>query len=129
VVDHRCRSCRYCGYTGVLGWTCDFILITGRSRTVGMTDAEKARPCGKYVPGKRVRQVENIAYSENGRFTFDQQKIRKLYFQGLNDPEIAMKVGCERQTVWRWRQRHNLAPNQPPGRRKRTASGTSSGSG
>lgn len=113
MVDPRCRKCRYYGFSGGLGWTCDYLVITGRSRTGGLTKEEKLEPCRVFEPGKRMRRIEGIAYSRNGRFTYDQQKIRKMYFEGLNDTEIARRVGCVSSTVRLWRKRHDLPPNVP----------------
>ena len=115
MVDQRCRQCRYCGYTSVLGWTCDYLLIVGHSRTVGLTKEEKAGPCREFAAGRKIRRREGIAYSVKAHYTFDQKKIRKLYFEGLNDAEIAKAIGSTRTPVMQWRARHNLAPNVPRG--------------
>ena len=113
--EKRCRQCRYCGYTNTLGWTCDYLLIVGHSRTAGLTKEEKAGPCREFATGRRIRRREGIVYSVKSHYAFDQQKIRKLYFEGLNDAEIARAIGSTKTPVRQWRQRHNLGPNAPRG--------------
>lgn len=115
MVDQRCPKCRYYGYTSVLGRTCDYLVITGHSRTAGLTAYEKAGPCKVFDPGRKERRIERIAFSVNGRYTLDQQKLRELYFQGFNDAEISRKAGCSITGVRGWRKRHNLAANAKPG--------------
>lgn len=41
----------------------------------------------------------------------NEDKIRLLYNQGLNDSEIGREIGCERYTITYWRRAHGLSPN------------------
>lgn len=44
------------------------------------------------------------------------EKAREVYFHGLNDTEIAEKIGVHTDTVRKWRRENDLLPLRRPGR-------------
>ncbi|NWK98670.1 hypothetical protein DM806_24005 [Sphingobium lactosutens] len=44
----------------------------------------------------------------------DQEEVRALYEQGLNDVEIGRRAGCPRHTIANWRRKNGLATRHPP---------------
>lgn len=59
------KRCKYCIYiSSAMGGgikTCDYILITGHSRTVGMTPEQKKAPCPYYTTGEKTRRVVRLS--------------------------------------------------------------------
>lgn len=45
----------------------------------------------------------------------EEKKRRELYDKGLNDREIAERIGVHQTTITAWRHRNNLPPNQKRG--------------
>ena len=50
-------------------------------------------------------------------------KIKPLYEQGLNDAEIAERLGCSATAVAKWRKRNGLPVNHGPARKEAEAGG------
>ena len=90
VITKRCRECLYC-----VDDICNFYLRTGRRR--GCPAGDK---CTEYIEGPRkittplkTRQMQ--LYPER----------EELYRQGLNDPQIAERLGLSDRTIQMWRVR------------------------
>lgn len=47
------------------------------------------------------------------------KKIKDLYEKGLSDTEIAERIGVERSTITKWRQRRDLSPNRVWGKERK----------
>ena len=113
MVTVRCLKCRFHGWlSGEL--CCDYIYITGRSRTAQMTKADRDRPCRFFESGKRVPIKEKPMTDSTAklpRYRFDQRKMRELYDAGLLDHQIAVEVGCTAEGVRLFRKRNGLPTN------------------
>ena len=60
--EKRCRQCIYLSSPiggGIM--TCDYLLITGHSRTAGMTPEEKKQPCPFFTPGEKERRLVRLS--------------------------------------------------------------------
>lgn len=102
-MTQRCRKCQYRStYTD----TCDFLIITGRSRGCPV------EACTHFAP----RQREIVRTSHQPRTISRKQALRreqmqKLYDLGLSDGDIAGRVGVCKTTVFKWRHSVGLPPN------------------
>ena len=56
---------------------------------------------------------------DTARSSFPWEWARDLYLAGLNDREIAEKLGCCVSSVWRWRNKYELFPNGNVGTKKK----------
>ena len=54
------------------------------------------------------------AYIENPKYAI----VRELYNEGLNDKEIAAKVGMHQKSIFRWRKDNKLLSNTPFGKKE-----------
>ena len=52
--------------------------------------------------------------------TVDDGLGEELYAAGLNDPDIAQRLGVDTRTVWTWRRKNNLPPNAKRGRPRKS---------
>ena len=72
---------------------------------------------GKFADHNLYRWIDNtlavIDYARNIKGVSD------LYLAGLNDREIAERLGCCVSSVWRWRTKYELFPNGTVGNRKK----------
>ena len=89
----------------------------------GATDREIAQACGK--ESQRVgewRRKLGLPLHPDRKGTdprFDWKQARELYRRGYNDREIAEALGCGVSTVWRWRFKYELFPNDHGGRKRK----------
>ena len=105
--------------------SCNYFFITGRTKT-SLGEADITRKCGLYRTGKtETRRPQPIVVSAKrppdrtpkvrmstaGRKKYDWAQFRALWEEGKRDTEIAREIGCNADTVRRWRRRAGLAPN------------------
>lgn len=104
--------------------SCNYFFITGETKT-SLGEADITRKCGLFRTGKTERRVQPIVVSAKrppdrtpkapvgtaGRKKYDWAQFRALWEEGKRDAEIAREIGCNADTVRRWRRRAGLAPN------------------
>lgn len=112
-------SCKGCVYAIRLSgeWYCDYLNVTRRRRPSQPGEACTVR----IKAGKDPKQAwkERLPMKER---SWDTEKARTLYEQGLSDRKIAMEVGTTAGAVGFWRrklglpanQEHRAAPEAPP---------------
>ena len=109
------KKCKDCFYYGVSTSTCDYILVTGKRRGCPIDEN-----CTKYLKGDGTvrRQVISLDGGRRGRKRDDSRylAIKALYDEGLNDTQIAEKMGVSRGAIYNWRQREGLPANARGGR-------------
>lgn len=117
-----CRTaCRY--HSGRVDGnvpSCNYFFITGETKT-SRGEADITRKCGLYKPGTapRVRAQPVVLRGSSPRREpkqragrlYDWKQFRELWDEGKRDAEIAREIGCNADTVRRWRRRAGLAPN------------------
>ena len=118
-------QCRYhSGDVSGAHGSCNYFFITGRTKT-SQGEADITRKCGLYRTGKTERRVQPIVVSAKrppdrtpkapmspaGRKKYDWDQFRALWEEGKPDTAIAREIGCNADTVRRWRHRAGLAPN------------------
>lgn len=124
-----CRTkCRY--HSGRVDGnvpSCNYFFITGETKT-SRGEADITRKCGLYKPGTapRVRaqpvvlrgsspkrepkpKTEDRRKIRAGR-KYDWAQFRALWEEGKNDREIARTIGCNPDTVQKWRHGAGLPP-------------------
>lgn len=103
--------------------SCNYFFITGETKT-SRGEADITRKCGLFRTGKTERRVQPIVVSAKrppdrtpkalmstaGRKKYDWAQFRALWEEGKRDAEIAREIGCNADTVRRWRRRAGLAP-------------------
>lgn len=57
------------------------------------------------------------------RKRLDQERAQEMYGQGMNDHEIADRLGVSSSAVYHWRYRNNLPPHTGTGYHKRRKTG------
>ena len=98
----KCNSCYY--YDRSVG-SCDYYLLTGKRRDCTQED------CDKWIPrDKRRADTATPGWSPASKEQRRYNVMQKLYDQGLNDRQIADKIGCHYKTVANWRARNKLPP-------------------
>lgn len=110
VVTDRCKSCVYyrsdaSGHNLVP--TCDYILVEGHRRGCPAGDS-----CTKYVQ----------AFSSNGgraHLPVPESEIFDLYYQGMSDAEISLKLNVSRHVIFNWRRRWSLPSTKEQERKAR----------
>ncbi len=113
MVERRCPSCRFHG-TVEDEISCDYMRITGKSRTAQIPPEERDKPCPFYERGRKVPlRIKPVTEStkKEPRYRFDQRKMRELYDAGLLDHQIAVEVGCTADGVRLFRKRNGLPTN------------------
>ena len=66
------------------------------------------------------RKILNVDPNpDRDKSSFSWEWARDLYLAGLNDREIAEKLGCCVSSVWRWRTKYELFQNGTVGNRKK----------
>lgn len=101
----KCRSCCYRTRPGLM-YKCDYASMTGHTRL-----AVPPNKCKHYKP-------EGDVPVRKTRARPDWKAAMVFYEQGMNDAEIAGRLGCSHFTVQSWRHRNKLHANC--GRGKRT---------
>ncbi len=104
-------KCKSCYYHDLSVGSCDYLLLTGNRRGC------EAEGCDKWFPRtKRRLDTATPGWSPNGKRQRMYNVMQKLYDQGLNDRQIAEKIGCSFKTVANWRSRNKLLPLSKGGR-------------
>ena len=120
MVTTRCERCRFHGWlSGEV--MCDYMRITGKSRTAQIPPEERDKPCPFYERGRKVPlRIKPVTEStrQEPRYRFDQRKMRELYDAGLRDYQIACEMGCTAETVKSFRERNGLPPRKPEYKRE-----------
>lgn len=122
-------ACRYhSGDVSGCRGSCNYFFINGETKT-SRGEADITRKCGLYKPGTapRVRaqpvvlpgsrpqkkepkpQTEDRRRIRAGR-KYDWTQFRALWEEGKNDREIAREIGCNADTVQKWRHGAGLPP-------------------
>lgn len=70
------------------------------------------------LPGASALNAQSRSYKR-----LDQQKMRELYDQGMNDQEIAAQLGASAGGVYAWRYRNRLPANDTTGFHPRKGKG------
>ena len=112
----KCGKCEHRNVSGCAG-LCNYIGDTGHCKIVTAvredgTEYKTVSPvedCAFFEPKKGGRKV-TMTLVQIRKIDYD--LVRKLYLQGLVDREIAEKVGCAKDTVWKWRKQHKLPSNR-----------------
>lgn len=89
----------------------------------GRTDREIAdatgQPMAKVTRWRNRLKLEVHPDRKGPPPQFDWKKALTLYRRGYNDKEIAQKLGCGVSTVWRWRFKYELFPQDHGGRKRK----------
>lgn len=91
--------------------SCDYLMITGRSRIAQIPEKEQRRnweacPCYE-TTRKLVRRGPGMH-----PYTYDWSLGTRLYREGATDQEIAEALGCSLGNVGYWRRRQGLPANK-----------------
>lgn len=93
--------------------SCDYLMITGRSRIAQIKDKRQRRDFGScpcYSKGRRKwRPRQKLPYEM--RATYDWSLGTRLYRAGASDREIAAELGCSPSGVMYWRRKMGLPAN------------------
>ena len=109
--------------------SCNYFFITGETKT-SRGEADITRKCGLYKPGTAPRArpqpvvlrgssprkgpgTETRTRARAGR-KYDWAQFRALWEEGKNDREIARTIGCNPDTVQKWRHAVGLPPRYRP---------------
>jgi len=109
--------------------SCNYFFITGETKT-SRGEADITRKCGLYKPGTALRaqpqpvvlqgssprkkpKTEDRRRIHAGR-KYDWAQFRALWEEGKNDREIARAIGCNPDTVQKWRHGAGLPPRYRP---------------
>lgn len=117
----RCGGCIYRA-AETSGYLCDYAAITGHTRmAVPITE------CRHFQAGSPIAQMNRVGWNgevkpilqdrkarKRGRPRYDWGIARELYEQGLNDHQIAARLGCRHGAVFEWRKREGLEANYKP---------------
>lgn len=107
--------------------SCNYFFITGETKT-SRGEADITRKCGLYKPGTALRvraqpvvlrgstprkepkpKTDDRRRIHAGR-KYDWAQFRALWEEGKNDREIAQTIGCNPDTVRKWRHGAGLPP-------------------
>lgn len=99
--------------------SCNYFFITGETKT-SRGEADITRKCGLYKPGTALRSRPQPVVLRGssprrepkqraGRL-YDWKQFRALWDEGKNDREIARVIGCNPDTVQKWRHGAGLPP-------------------
>lgn len=94
--------------------SCDYMMLTGRSRIAQIPDKAQRRnwaACPCYETKTKARRYGPGVHP----YTYDWALGTRLYRAGATDREIAEALGCSRGNVEYWRRKRKL----PANRRKR----------
>lgn len=73
---------------------------------------EKPKPKAIALPGSRIRKKKEPRKAHNkGAFGFDTIRALQGYQEGLNDLQIAERVGTRRSNIYWWRKVNDLPAN------------------
>ena len=99
--------------------SCNYFFCTGVTKT-SRGEADITRKCGLYKPGTapRVRAQPVVLRGSSPRREpkqragrlYDWKQFRALWDEGKNDREIARTIGCNPDTVQKWRHGAGLPP-------------------
>lgn len=98
VITKRCESCLY-----YVDGICNFCFRTGRLRGCPAGDR-----CTEYTEGPR--KIKTPVKSRQMKLYPEREE---LYRQGLNDPQIAERLGLSDRTIQMWRVRMGYKANAP----------------
>ena len=127
-MNARCRSCIYRATETTLKNDCDYAIITGRTRTAQVERPSQLLPknCPFYEKGERQGRLTHINLEDRAATmeqhnrqrleAFDKAALMAAYREGLNDHEIAERVGTTVNLIAYWRRQNELPRNE--GRRK-----------
>ena len=115
----KCDRCVYQAQPGA-DYLCNYFGITGHTRLA--VPPEKCRHFreGERIerPRRRTELPERPAVKQRnaGRShpRYDWERGKDLYERGLTDGEIAKELGCDTNTVHRWRRKLGLPANAGP---------------
>lgn len=117
----KCERCTFRAQAGA-AYRCDYFAITGHTRL-----AAPPEKCRHFQTGARIErtQEKKAAFVEatpqtkvrrgGSKTKYDWGYGRALYDQGKNDVEISRELGCDTNTVHRWRRKLCLPANAGPG--------------
>ncbi|MBR3293599.1 MAG: hypothetical protein IKI69_04140 [Oscillospiraceae bacterium] len=91
--------------------SCDYLMITGRSRIAQIPEKEQRRnwgACPCYTPKTRARRYGPGVQP----YTYDWALGTRLYRAGATDRELAKALGCSVANVKYWRGRSGLPANR-----------------
>lgn len=110
------KRCDTCLYQDRRTFTCDFFLMTGMRRRSPVDDCERwtDRDGRNHIPHLVV--AKEPAKKQEKKPIPLAEKIMPLYERGMNDAQIARAVGCNKVTVWLWRDKRGLPSNARRGR-------------
>ena len=98
------KNCRSCLFYGRRSQSCDYMLITHKRRGCSVKD------CDKYLPSRGAKDLYDH-YAGVSNLSQEDKKLLLLYDEGLNDVEIAKRLGKPKGTVTYRRERLGL-PSQ-----------------
>lgn len=106
-----------------LGWTLSTFYsilsrVKSRKNRTYCFAVENLKTGGYWVYGS-----ENTGQLRGRPRKFDVEAAKTLYRAGINDANIAKRVGVSPATIWSWRKEHGLPPNRGQGRPRMKADG------
>lgn len=116
----KCERCMFRAPAGA-DYRCDYCAITGHTRL-----AAPPEKCAYFREGKRIDRSQEktapfgdavprtIVKRGGPRPKYDWGYGKRLYDQGKNDVEISREMGCDPNTVYRWRRKLGLRANAGP---------------
>ncbi|MBR5342579.1 MAG: hypothetical protein IK149_01635 [Oscillospiraceae bacterium] len=108
------RSCKYWrDPTANAFHSCDYMMLTGRSRIKQIEDPRLRKDYGRcplFEPGKRPK-LRKVKPGLRGT-KYNWAVGMALYRSGATDREIAEELGCSRKAVQWWRRNHKLPCNR-----------------
>lgn len=120
----KCNQCiYYCERTT----SCDYYLITGERRGCSVENCEKyekllckRRPPSPVVsPAKPKEEKPKVWKPRKPRECAKNEAIKRLYYQGKTDQQIAAETGYCARNIWYWRHRRGLPSHSKIGRPKK----------
>ena len=102
-------SCKGCVYAAALSgeWFCDYLSITGHRRPCPPGEGCTVRVEAEKDPKRKWKECPPV----KGR-TWDTDRARALYDEGLPDAKIAAEVGTTKSAVAFWRRKQGLQSNK-----------------
>lgn len=137
-MNERCKTCIYgvrpnhvqrgCGYAT---HSCDYVMITGHTRTAQISDPLDLAPerCPLYVNGKRTGRPEITSTDgiygrktarQRGRNIYNDAAAMEMYKNGAVDTAIAAEMGVSTAFVQHWRKTNGLPSNGKTALEKRS---------
>ncbi len=117
MVTEECYKCKWRGTLGGIesDFCCDYCWVTGNVR-IAMEKREDGL-CPAYEEGDPVRlevrpldqPIRTVVIKGRG---YTHAELMEMYGKGMTDAEIAREIGGVKSTVFQWRHRNNLPPNQ-----------------